>query len=156
MPRYVKILLSALLCLAIGGLSGFATTDAITGWYANIQKPSFNPPNWIFGPVWTVLYIMMGVALGSIWSETTKLSKSKAYTFFFVQLVLNGIWSIIFFAMENPPLAMVDILLLLIFIVLTIKAFLPINKAAAYLLIPYLLWVSFASVLNASIWYLNA
>ena len=155
MPRYVKILLSALFCLAIGGLSGFATTDAITGWYATIQKPSFNPPNWIFGPVWTVLYIMMGVALGLVWSETTKLTKSKAYTFFFIQLALNGIWSIIFFAMEQPPLAMVDIIILLVFIVLTIKAFFPINKLAAYLLIPYLLWVSFASVLNASIWYLN-
>lgn len=155
MPRYIKIVLSVLLCLAIGGLSGFATTDAINGWYATIQKPSFNPPNWIFGPVWTVLYAMMGVALGLVWSETTKLTKSKAYTFFFVQLALNGIWSIIFFAMQNPPLAMADILLLLVFIVLTIKTFLPINKWAAYLLIPYLLWVSFASVLNASIWYLN-
>lgn len=147
--------MSVVVCVAIGGLSGFATTDAISGWYATIQKPSFNPPNWIFGPVWTVLYIMMGVALGLVWSGATKLPKQKAYAFFITQLVLNGVWSILFFAMENPPLAMADIALLLVFIVLTIKAFFPISKLAAYLLIPYLLWVSFASVLNASIWYLN-
>lgn len=136
-------------------MSGYATADAINGWYATIVKPSFNPPNWVFGPVWTVLYIMMGVAVGMVWSSNSEHNKRKAYTLFTVQLLLNGIWSILFFVLESPAMAMVDIVLLLILIAATIKEFYPINKVAAYLLVPYLLWVSFASVLNASIWYLN-
>lgn len=155
MKKAIPIIAGMVICLAVGGLSGIATVDAIPNWYATLNKPSFNPPNWIFGPVWTTLYAMMGIALGLIYNATTAQSKSKAYAYFFTQLLLNGIWSILFFAMEDPPLAMLDIIILLAFIALTIKAFAPVSRAAALLLVPYLLWVTFASVLNASIWYLN-
>lgn len=156
MKPVFKIIIAVVVCLAVGGLSGFATTDAIEGWYATINKPSFNPPNWIFGPVWTTLYIMMGIAAGLIWKAGWDRAEVKlALTIFGVQLLLNGLWSIIFFSWQSPLWALVEILVLLAFIVLTIVRFKPINATAAYLLVPYLLWVSFATVLNASIWWLN-
>lgn len=156
MKPVFKIAIAIMVCVAVGGLSGFATTDAITGWYATINKPSFNPPNWIFGPVWTTLYIMMGVAAGLVWKAGWERKDVKAALGIFgVQLALNGLWSLIFFAWESPMWALVEILVLLAFIILTIIRFKPINATAAYLLIPYLLWVSFATVLNASIWWLN-
>lgn len=156
MKSALKITIAVIVCLAIGGLSGFATTDAISGWYATINKPSFNPPNWIFGPVWTLLYIMMGIAAGLVWKAGWERQDVKtALGIFTVQLLLNGLWSLIFFAWESPMWALVEILVLLAFIILTIIRFKPINATAAYLLIPYLLWVSFATVLNASIWWLN-
>ena len=155
MKKAIPIIVAVVGCLAIGGLSGIATADAINNWYVNVNKPSFNPPNWVFGPVWTALYAMMGIALGLVYNSTTPLSKTKAYSFFGIQLLLNGLWSILFFSMQNPAMAMVDILILLVFIGLSIKSFAPFSKTAAWLLIPYILWVTFASVLNAFIWYLN-
>jgi len=151
-----KILIAVVVCLAIGGLSGMATTDAIEGWYATLNKPSFNPPNWVFGPAWTLLYILMGIAAGLVWKAGWERREVRvALGIFAVQLLLNGLWSIIFFALESPLWALVEILVLLVFIVLTIVKFKPINATAAYLLVPYVLWVSFATVLTASIWYLN-
>jgi len=156
LPLIVKILICVVVCLAIGGLSGIATTDAIPNWYANVNKPSFNPPNWLFAPVWTALYSMMGVAAALVWhNKDAKSGVKAALIIFAVQLLLNGLWSLLFFGMQNPPLAFVEIVILWIAIVLCIRAFLPISKVAGYLLIPYLLWVSFASVLNLSIWLLN-
>lgn len=156
MKPVFKIIIAVVVCLAVGGLSGFATTDAIEGWYATINKPSFNPPNWIFGPVWTTLYIMMGVAAGLVWKAGwDKAEVKSALTIFGIQLLLNGLWSIIFFSWQSALWALVEILMLLAFIVFTIVRFMPINATAAYLLVPYLLWVSFATVLNASIWWLN-
>ena len=156
MKPVFKIIIAIVVCLAVGGLSGFATTDAIEGWYASINKPSFNPPNWIFGPVWTTLYIMMGVAAGLVWKAGWDRAAVKtAMTIFGVQLLLNGLWSAIFFSWQSPLWALVEILVLLAFIILTIIRFKPINNTAAFLLVPYLLWVSFATVLNASIWWLN-
>jgi len=152
---YSKLIVSIAICLFAGGIGSFFTMDAIPNWYASLLKPIFNPPNWIFGPVWTTLYILMGIALYLFWTTKAKISKKKAYYFFFIQLVLNTFWSIIFFGLQSPFLGLVEIIILWIFILLTILEFNKFKKIAAYLLIPYLLWVSFASVLNLFIYLLN-
>jgi translocator protein len=154
MNNYLKAVLSITICLAVGGISGYITADAIPGWYVNINKPSFNPPNWIFGPVWTTLYIMMGIAFFLIWKSQSPL-KHKAMLIFSVQLILNFFWSILFFNFHLLGFALIEILCMWLFILLSIISFYPVSKVAAYLLIPYLLWVSFASVLNFAIWQLN-
>lgn len=151
-----KLPLSIALCLCIGFLSGISTSDSISGWYSTLEKPSFNPPNWIFGPVWTFLYILMGIALGKVWSaDISGIEKNKAIFVFGSQLAVNAIWSIFFFGMQNPVLAFVDIIILILLIVYTIKLFKPINRMASWLLYPYLAWVSFATILNLSIILLN-
>lgn len=155
-PNKFKLPVSIALCLLIGFLSGISTSDNISGWYSTLQKPSFNPPNWIFGPVWTFLYILMGIAAGNVWkSESPQNQKKRALFIFGIQLAVNGLWSILFFGMPNPLIACIDIIVLLILIVLTIRLFKPINKTASWLLYPYLAWVSFATVLNISIVVLN-
>lgn len=144
-----KLILSIGLCLGAGILGSFFTVSAIPDWYATLNKPFFSPPNWVFGPAWTILYILMGYSLYLIWV------KNKVPSVFWIQLILNAVWSIIFFGMKNPALALVDIAALWIAIVFTIKAFIKINKLAGNLLIPYLLWVSFATLLNLAIVLLN-
>lgn len=151
---YLKILISTILCLSLGILSGFNTSDSITGWYPFIIKPSWNPPNWIFGPIWTVLYIGMGVAVALIWHSRHD-QKQKAILFFIIQFVFNLCWSFIFFNLHQIGWALIEIVAMFFLILITTIRFYNINKHAAYLMIPYLLWVSFATVLNASIWYLN-
>lgn len=151
-----KLAITITICLLVGFLSGIFTADSISGWYSTIQKPPFNPPNWIFGPVWTLLYTLMGIAAGLVWkSNISKEIKNKALYIFGAQLLVNGLWSIFFFGLQNPLLALIDIILLLGLIGYTIKLFKPINKMASWLLIPYLLWVGFATLLNISIVYLN-
>ena len=151
-----KILISVAACLIIGFLSGLATTDSINEWYVNINKPSFNPPNWIFGPVWSILYTMMGIAAGVVWHQGIERPEVKAALYVFVsQIILNATWSIIFFGMKNPMFAFIEIIILLILIGICIFRFYKIKKIAAYLMIPYMLWVSFASVLNYCIMVLN-
>ncbi|MBK9330682.1 MAG: tryptophan-rich sensory protein [Sphingobacteriales bacterium] len=154
MNNYLKAILSIVTCLAVGGISGYITADAIPGWYVTINKPTFNPPNWIFGPVWTTLYIMMGIAFFLIWKSQSPL-KHKAKLIFAVQLILNFFWSILFFNFHLLGFALIEILCMWLFILLSIISFYPVSKLAAYLLIPYLLWVSFASILNFAIWQLN-
>lgn len=154
MPKNLaKLFLSISLCLGAGIIGSFFTISSPPAggltWYATLNKPSFSPPNWIFGPVWTILYILMGISLYLVWT------KKKVPTIFWIQLILNTVWSIIFFGMRNPTLALVDIAALWISIFLTIKSFYKINKLAGNLLIPYLIWVSFASILNLSIVLLN-
>ncbi|MDD5416087.1 MAG: tryptophan-rich sensory protein [Candidatus Daviesbacteria bacterium] len=150
MPRNIfKLILSIVICLAAGGVGSLFITSSIPDWYQTLNKPFFSPPNWVFGPVWTILYIMMGLSLYLVWT------KKKVPTIFWIQLILNVAWSIIFFEMKNPALALVEIVALWIAIFLTIKAFTKINKLAGNLLIPYLLWVTFASFLNLSIVILN-
>ncbi len=144
-----KFLLSIGLCLGAGILGSFFTFSAIPTWYATLNKPVFSPPNWVFGPVWTILYLLMGISLYLVWT------KKKVPTVFWIQLVLNALWSIIFFGMRNPLLAMLDILALWVSIFLTIKAFSKINKLASNLLYPYLSWVTFATILNLSLVLLN-
>ena len=157
MNKITKIILAVAVCLAVGYLSGTVTRSAILDWYPTLIKPGFNPPNWIFAPVWTVLYIMMGVAAGLVWDriDYDKETVKKALVFFIIQLGLNASWSYLFFGLHNPMLAGLEIILLWLMIYETYMQFDKINKVAGYLLIPYLAWVSFAAVLNASIWWLN-
>lgn len=157
MNKYSKVIIMTAICIAVGYLSGIVTRESVTSWYTTIEKPSFNPPNWIFQPVWTSLYIMMGIAAGLIWQqiETKKEAVRTALVFFFVQLALNALWSILFFGLKNPLLALIEIIVLWLMIYETFIKFNSLNKTAGYLLIPYLLWVGFATLLNGSIWWLN-
>lgn len=155
MKQFLKLSLCILSTLLIGGISGFATASSINGWYVTINKPSFNPPNYLFGPVWTSLYILMGISLYIILQSDSNELRKKAVTIFSIQLFLNFCWSFIFFNFQNLGFAFVEIILMWISILTMIIIFYKINKTAAFLQIPYLLWVSFASILNGSIWYLN-
>lgn len=154
--KFLKITLLVALCVTIGYLSGMVTRDSITTWYPTLVKPVFNPPNWIFAPVWTLLYVMMGIAAGLVWtSDSDEKIVKRALGFFAIQFGLNALWSYLFFGLHNPLLALVEILLLLSMIFETYNQFRKIDKLAGFLFIPYLAWVSFATILNASIWWLN-
>jgi translocator protein len=153
-PIY-KIFISILVPLAVGAVAGFFTSSSIKNWYAFLNKPFFNPPNWIFGPVWTLLYILMGISFYIIWRSEKQELKSKCFPYYWIQLVLNFLWSFLFFYFRNPAFALVDIILLLIFITFTIASFRKISVIAAWLLVPYILWVTFATALNFEIWRLN-
>lgn len=152
--KYRKLIISIFLPLLAGFVGSFFTSPAIPGWYAMIEKPVFNPPSWVFGPVWTFLYITMGISAYLIWVKRSKKAQ-YAIRVFWIHLVFNSLWSIIFFGLQNPGLALICIFIILSFILYMIKIFWSIDKRASYLLVPYLAWVSFATVLNAFIWYLN-
>ncbi|MDR9417485.1 TspO/MBR family protein [Gracilimonas sp.] len=155
-PFWLKIVLGIIVCNLIGLMASSVTLPAISDWYVNLNKPFFNPPNWLFGPVWTLLYTFMGIAAAMIWQQGFRHEKVKyALAIFGIQLGLNGIWSFLFFGFQSPLLAFIEIIILLIAIVITILKFKEIKPIAAWLLIPYLLWVLFASVLNFSIFLLN-
>lgn len=141
----------------LAGLIGtIFTLEAIPTWYAGLVKPEFIPPNWLFGPVWTTLYIMMGVSLYIVWTSDKGLKLKRAALWFFsLQLLLNTLWSVLFFGFKNPTLAFVEIIMMWISIAMTIFLFQKFSRVAAQLLVPYLLWVSFASVLNGAIMVLN-
>lgn len=154
--KALYIVIAVTICLLIGFLAGFATQSSVGTWYATLNKPSFNPPNWIFGPVWTLLYILMGIAAGLVWAKGFYHIWVKTALYYFgFQLLFNALWSIVFFGFQEPFWALLVILVLLILILLTIKWFKIVSRPAAYLLLPYLLWVSFAMVLNYKIWELN-
>jgi tryptophan-rich sensory protein len=156
MKKIAKLLASLLLCLGAGFFGSIFTTPSIPTWYATLNKPSFNPPNWLFAPAWTTLFIFMGIALFLVWLKGFKEKKVKvAIIFFLIQLILNVAWSFCFFYWKMPFWAFVDIIILWLFILLTLIRFWKINKTAGVLFIPYLLWVSFASLLNYSVWKLN-
>ncbi|HQW69563.1 MAG TPA: tryptophan-rich sensory protein [Flavobacterium sp.] len=157
MQKILRIATVIMTCLAVGYFSSIVTRENIPTWYALINKPSFNPPNWVFAPVWTALYILMGYAAGRVWNrlEVDEINVKKAFLFFLIQLALNALWSFLFFGLQNPFLASIEIILLWLMIYETYKQFKNIDKIAAYLLLPYLAWVSFAAVLTFSIWYLN-
>ena len=157
-PVFPKLALTAsvVTCLAAGGIGSFATSAKIPTWYATLSKPSWNPPNWVFGPVWTTLYVLMGVAAWMIWMRAEQPGAGRALVWFAVQLGLNTLWSFVFFSMERPGAAFGEILVLWLAIAATIAAFRPISPIAAALLLPYIAWVTFASVLNFTIWRLNA
>ena len=154
MNKVWKFVISILVSLSAGAIGGIFTSSAITTWYATLTKPSFNPPNWLFGPAWTVLYILMGIALYLVW-VSDKENKKITYIVFFIQLVLNTLWSIVFFGAHQTGWAFFEIVLLWLAILATIIAFHRISKPAAYLLIPYVAWVTFAAILNYSVWVLN-
>jgi len=157
MNKTVKIAIALVICLMVGYSASVVTRPSVETWYPTIIKPSFNPPNWIFMPVWTLLYICMAVAAGLVWDKIKEQNEEvkKALGFFLIQLTLNAIWSYIFFGLKNPMLAFIEIALLWLFIYETYFKFVKINKIAGYLLIPYMAWVAFAGILNASIWWLN-
>ncbi len=157
MNKYVKILVCVATCIGIGYMSGIATQSGVKTWFPTLIKPSFNPPSWLFAPVWSLLYMMMGIAAGLVWSriEFEREAVEKALRLFVIQLALNALWSVLFFGLQNPMLALIEIVLLWLMIYETYIKFIKIDKIAGYLFIPYLLWVTFATVLNASIWWLN-
>ena len=155
-----KTAVRLIICLAVTFIApvvgAIFTREAVSGWYANLNKPFFNPPSWLFGPVWTALYILMGVAVFLVWQKGYGNRLVKIAIWLYVlQLVLNGLWSPIFFGLKMPFLAFCEILVLWAAIVLTIWAFARVSIAAAFLLAGYIGWVSFAAVLNFSIWMLN-
>ncbi len=153
---YLRIAVAVIVCLLVGALSGFATQSSVDTWYTTLNKPSFNPPNWIFAPVWTTLYILMGIAAGIVWGHGYyhKWVKTALY-FFGFQLLFNASWSIIFFGLQSPLPALLILIILLGLILLTIRRFKIVSRTAAYLMVPYLLWVLFAGILNFKIVQLN-
>lgn len=153
---FFKLLLCVAGCELVGLLGTPFTISAIPTWYATLNKPSFSPPNWVFGPAWTILYFLMGISIFIVWQKGLRNKKVKyAVNIFLIQLFFNFIWSILFFGLRSPILGLLDIIILLFMIVLTFNAFYKISKAASYLLIPYLCWVSFATVLNLMVVILN-
>lgn len=151
-----RFIVSIVICQAAGFFGALFTTPSIPTWYESLQKPIFNPPNVIFAPVWTFLYFLMGVSLFLVWkSGIGKKEVKEGILFFFCQLLLNIVWSILFFGLKQPLFAFIEIIILWIFILLTIVYFFKVSRIASILLIPYILWVSFASVLNFSLWKLN-
>ena len=140
--------------MLVGGISGVATVAGIKDWYVHLNKPFFNPPNYLFGPVWSILYLLMGVSLFMI-LQSKSINKKKAISIFFVQLFLNFWWSFLFFKFQLLGISLIEIVLMWLSILWMIIEFKKINKTAAYLQIPYLAWVTFASLLNLAIWYLN-
>jgi benzodiazapine receptor len=151
----LKLIASIILCQLAGFLGSLFTTPAIPTWYQTLHKPFFTPPNWIFSPVWISLFILMGISLFFVWWRTDHPKVKTALIFFFVQLILNILWSAAFFGLRSPLLGLMDIILLWIAILFTILNFSKVSKFAGVLLVPYLLWVSFATVLNFSLWILN-
>jgi translocator protein len=153
---WIKFIVSLLVPLAVGGIAGWLTVPEIAGWYAGLNKPSFNPPNYLFGPVWTSLYALMGIAFFLVWkADADEGLKKTAMMLFAVQLVLNFFWSLIFFNAHQVGWALVEIVAMWLFILLTIFSFGKISSLAAWLLVPYICWVSFATILNAALWKLN-
>lgn len=170
--NYLKLIIAIIVSELAGVIGSVFTTSSVAGWYSSLVKPVLNPPDWIFGPVWTALYFLMGLAAFLIWSSYTpadvKIMADKqtadgqrqkrikiGLIIFGGQLVLNTLWSIIFFGLHNLAWALVEIIILWLAILWTIVAFVKISRSAAYLLVPYILWVSFAIYLNYSLWLLN-
>jgi translocator protein len=152
----IKAIICILLCLSAGGIGSAFTASAIPEWYATLNKPFFSPPNWLFAPVWTFLYILMGLAAALIWQKDLQNPKVRsALVVFLVQLILNLVWSVLFFGLRSPLYGLVDILFLWAMILVTIAQFSKVSLPAAMLLIPYMLWVTFASGLNLGIFLLN-
>ncbi len=147
---------SIFICLGAGMIGSIFTSSSIDTWYATLEKPTFNPPSWLFAPVWTALYFLMGISLFLILRQDLIKGKIKlAISIFGLQLILNALWSFLFFGLQNPFLAFMEIIILWIAILITILTFYKIKKVASILLVPYILWVTFATILNYYIWRLN-
>lgn len=159
---FIKIVIAAVVIQILGALPAFSSMGGLSGWYQTLNKPNFNPPNWLFGPVWSALFLLMGISVGIVWHKFFNIEDSllktkakRALSLFIIHMSLNMMWTILFFGLQLPTLALIDIVILWFFILGLILIFKPISKLSAILLIPYILWVSFAIVLNASIVYLN-
>ncbi|WP_166820027.1 TspO/MBR family protein [Thalassoroseus pseudoceratinae] len=153
---WLGLLVSLIICLGAGGLGAIATTPEIDGWYRTLQKPTWNPPGWVFGPVWTTLYVLMAIAAWLVWKNRGYRAAAVPLMLFGFQLLLNIAWSWIFFAAHKPGWAFVEIVVLWLAITATLISFYRESHLASGLLVPYLVWVSFAAVLNFEIWRLNA
>ncbi len=155
-PDVYRLIISVLVCQAAGLVGSIFTQLAISTWYAELQKPRFTPPDWVFGPVWISLYIMMGIAAFLVWRRGFHHQVvRRALAIFGVQLVLNALWSFLFFGLRSPLAGLIGISILGIAIIFTVRSFLKVSRTAGLLLVPYFLWVSFATGLNLSIWWLN-
>lgn len=155
MNSFSRLLVSIALPLAVGIIAGIFTTRAIPDWYATLNRPAFSPPNWIFGPVWTMLYLLMGISLYLVWSEEPSQVRTFAIAVFVIQLFLNFCWSFLFFRFRLIGVAAAEIILLWLAIVITLFLFYRVRPLAAWLNIPYLLWVTFAAILNSAFYKLN-
>ena len=156
MKGFWKFIIAVIGCEIVGLISTPFTISAIPAWYAHLNKPFFAPPNWLFGPAWTTLYFLMGLAAFIVWQKGTKTKKVKeALSYFLLQLLFNFVWSIFFFGLRSPILGLIDILIMLLAINLTIISFNKVSKIASYIMIPYVLWVTFATILNLAIVLLN-
>ncbi|MDQ5893653.1 MAG: translocator protein [Patescibacteria group bacterium] len=156
MNNILKLIIALVVSQLAGIIGSIFTYPSVTGWYATINRPEFAPPNWVFGPVWTTLFILMGIAAFLVWKKGLDRKDVKiALGIFIGQLILNTLWSIIFFSLQSPGAAFFEMIFLWLAIFATIIAFAKISKPAAWLLLPYILWVSFAGFLNYSIWMLN-
>lgn len=155
MKKVGQFILAIIICQVAGGIGSLFTYPQIENWYQGIAKSNLNPPNSVFGPVWVTLFTLMGIALYWIWQKKDSKNFKLALIFFIIQLVLNSLWSIIFFGLQNPLLALIEMVFLWLFILLTIIYFYKIDKKAGYILIPYILWVSFAFYLNFEVFRLN-
>lgn len=144
-----------ILCLAVSGIGGAITATSVDTWYQALEKPPFNPPDWVFAPVWTALYILMGIAAWRVWRLRSFDVTGKAFAVFAVQLGLNLAWSFLFFGLQRIDLALVEIVLLLCAIIANTIMFWRIDRLAGLLFVPYAAWVTYATVLNASLWLLN-
>jgi len=153
--KIFQLFLSILIAQSAGIIGTVFTSSSIDSWYSTLNRPSFSPPNWVFGPVWITLYTLMGIAAYLVWRNRKNKQVKTALTFYAIQLVLNSLWSILFFGQQNPGLAFAEILILLFFIILTAVYFYKENAWAGILFLPYIAWVSFASILNYAIWQLN-
>jgi tryptophan-rich sensory protein len=153
--KIIKLIVSIGVCQLAGMIGGLLTGESVRTWYTTIEKPGFTPPNWVFGPVWITLYLLMGISLFLVWTGEITPVKKSVFILFGVQLVLNIAWSFSFFYMRSPPWGLVVIVILLIFILLTAWQFYRLRALAGYLMVPYILWVSFATVLNVYLWKLN-
>ena len=154
-PRIVSLCLSIALTLAVGAIGRLATAQSVDTWYAGLNKPSFNPPNWVFGPAWTTLYILMAVAAWRIYLGPESRSRRAALGLYGVQLVLNLGWSIVFFGLRSPFPALLNLAVLLVAVATMGMSFWRLDRSAGLLLVPYMLWSTFAFVLNLEIWRLN-
>jgi len=151
----IKLIVSVGVPLLAGGVGGLVTTPAISTWYATLNKPWFTPPGWLFGPVWTLLYILMGLALFLVWRSPRSSMRDIGIALFAVQLAVNVFWSFAFFGLENTLYGVLTIIPLWVLIAATIFQFYKVSKGAAFLMIPYILWVSIATALNTAIYLLN-
>ena len=150
--KYLSLGLILLVTFAASGIGGFVTSSFKEPWYSEITLPTFNPPSWVFGPVWTILYIFMSVAAWIAWNKS---SNKKVLQVYFVHLFFNAIWSVIFFGFHQILIALIDLIIILVFIIWLMKIYYQINKISFVLMTPYLLWSSYALVLNTTIFYLN-
>lgn len=153
--KIITVIISILIAQAAGIIGSVFTAPNIEGWYAALAKPSWNPPNWVFGPVWITLYALMGIAAYLIWRQKNAPGAKMALWAYGTQLALNALWSMLFFGLKNPGLAFFEIIVLLVSILIATKLFWKISPQAGALMIPYIAWVSFAAYLNFTIWQLN-